>query len=194
MVMKCNNCGKEWDPMEVGGTGRCPECGQEVLAGISREVTDLPEETMRYIVERFGMETLMDGKRVANLLADISRNDRKRMIANILQDGLSRKMYELAALEGLEREIGLRTLMGSFTEQYGYGKEHVSYVMDCLKYALGWIERVDGGGNKVTLLEEKKVRVAFLEVKKKGLFSSDKFEVTLEASDVPICDMHLVIR
>lgn len=155
--MKCTKCGAEWKSSVDTSISKCPFWQTPLLEVPTACTPEKPEEVLKYIIDQFGVDVLKDTRRLNSLLSDLLFDKRKKMIANMINNGLSREIYALLSVDELDRNMRLKNLQVTFVEEYGYGESQVQFMVDCLIYALGWITELEDtsqeklGGTEQTL-------------------------------------------
>ena len=79
--MKCNHCGSQWSVTAevMAKMTNCPFCGELLQTEEKQNLTTL-EGTLRFIISRYGVDSLRNGSRTLAMLGDLSPNLRKERI------------------------------------------------------------------------------------------------------------------
>jgi len=99
-------------------------------------------EAIHSIVQQYGRDLI--GKDVLiNFLADYHAFDIKatrRILHTFLQLGYGQELYLYDAQNVPDRLLKVQQFINELVNSQGFQKEHVSYVLESLEYALGWID------------------------------------------------------
>ena len=119
--MKCEKCGGEWIPpksISISLTN-CPFCGAPVLnADTAKGYTDMGE-FLQYLVSLYGIDLYNNQRKLSNLIADLYQGDErmKRVYRRaILDDSLSKRIYDLSKKPLDEREAYYNQIINQFSE------------------------------------------------------------------------------
>lgn len=123
--MKCEKCGGEWIPpknISVSLTN-CPFCGAPVLnTDTAKGYTDMGE-FLQYLVSLYGINLYNNQRKLNNLIADLYQGDErmKRVYRRaILDDSLSKRIYDLSKKPLDERESYYNQMINQFSETNFY--------------------------------------------------------------------------
>ena len=133
--MKCEKCGGEWIPpknISVSLTN-CPFCGAPVLdADTAKGYTDMGE-FLQYLVSLYGIDLYNNQRKLNNLIADLYQGDErmKRVYRRaILDDSLSKRIYDLSKKPLDEREAYYNQIINQFSEANFYAVDFGKQVIE----------------------------------------------------------------
>ena len=140
--MKCEKCGGEWIPpknISISLTN-CPFCGAPVLnADTAKGYTDMGE-FLQYLVSLYGINLYNNQRKLNNLIADLYQGDErmKRVYRRaIMDDSLSKRIYDLSQKPLDEREAYYNQIINQFSEVNFYvldfGKQVIESFVSGLK-------------------------------------------------------------
>ena len=133
--MKCEKCGGEWIPpknISVSLTN-CPFCGAPILdADTAKGYTDMGK-FLQYLVSLYGIDLYNNQKKLNNLIADLYQGDErmKRVYRRaILDDSLSKRIYDLSKKSLNEREAYYNQIINQFSETNFYAVDFGKQVIE----------------------------------------------------------------
>ena len=133
--MKCEKCGGEWIPpknISVSLTN-CPFCGTPVLnAETAKGYTDMGE-FLQYLVSLYGINLYNNQRKLNNLIADLYQGDErmKRVYRRaIMDDSLSKRIYDLSKKPLDEREAYYNQIINQFSESNFYAVDFGKLVIE----------------------------------------------------------------
>ena len=133
--MKCEKCGGEWIPpksISISLTN-CPFCGAPVLdADTAKGYTDMGE-FLQYLVSLYGINLYNNQRKLNNLIADLYQGDErmKRVYRRaILDDSLSKRIYDLSQKPLNEREAYYNQIINQFSEANFYAVDFGKQVIE----------------------------------------------------------------
>ena len=133
--MKCEKCGGEWIPpksISISLTN-CPFCGAPVLdTDTAKGYTDMGE-FLQYLVSLYGIDLYNNQRKLNNLIADLYQGDErmKRVYRRaILDDSLSKRIYDLSKKPLDEREAYYNQIINQFSEANFYAVDFGKQVIE----------------------------------------------------------------
>lgn len=133
--MKCEKCGGEWMPpknISISLTN-CPFCGAPVLnADTAKGYTDMGE-FLQYLVSLYGIDLYNNQRKLNNLIADLYQGDErmKRVYRRaILDDSLSKRIFDLSKKPLDEREAYYNQIINQFSEANFYAVDFGKQVIE----------------------------------------------------------------
>ncbi len=133
--MKCEKCGGEWIPpknISVSLTN-CPFCGTPVFnTETAKGYTDMGK-FLQYLVSLYGIDLYNNQRKLNNLIADLYQGDErmKRVYRRaIMDDSLSKRIYDLSKKPLDEREAYYNQIINQFSEVNFYAVDFGKQVIE----------------------------------------------------------------
>lgn len=139
--MICINCKDGWKLPEDHKSKHCPFCGKALFKVTDTDKNLTLHEVLYGIVQQFGPDTIGQS-RLKGLLADTMPNVERRhlkLIGQALNDGVCAKLLDMTSDKPEVRVLKIDSMKQTFRATNALNLT-ADYVVDCLAYALGWIE------------------------------------------------------
>ena len=133
--MKCEKCGGEWIPPKnmSASLTNCPFCGTPVLdADTAKGYTDMGE-FLQYLVSLYGIDLYNNQRKLSNLIADLYQGDERMKCVccrAIIDDSLSKRIYDLSKKPLDEREAYYNQIINQFSETNFYAVDFGKQVIE----------------------------------------------------------------
>jgi uncharacterized protein (TIGR02145 family) len=140
--VNCTKCKAEWTPPAGRTITNCPFCGEAIFAATFAGKDGALHEMLHSIVQQYGQEILGEA-RLRGLLADLMPNAERRhlrLVRQVVDDGVGAKLLEMKGDHLAVKTMKISALKETFRTTNAFNHT-ADYVVDCLVYALGWMDQ-----------------------------------------------------
>jgi uncharacterized protein (TIGR02145 family) len=140
--VNCIKCKAEWKPPAGRTITNCPFCGEVLIAATFAGKDAALHEMLHSIVQQYGQGILGEA-RLRGLLADLMPNAERRhlrLARQVVDDGVGAKLLEMKGDQLAVKTMKISALKETFRTTNAFNHT-ADYVVDCLVYALGWMDQ-----------------------------------------------------
>ena len=140
--MQCPECGSEWKASNrIDLIQRCPFCGASLEKEAPRPITFTnAKEGVRYIVDNFGSDVIVDNERFTKLLNKFmpKLKQERKVIVEAMNEGVCTTLYDVTDQSEIDKCIAILQSIKILTQDACMAEKWACYAVETIVYALGW--------------------------------------------------------